>query len=637
MKPTLRCAIITLLVADAGLAAGTTESPSRKDNSTGIALSTPSAKQVVRTIGGTEDWPLQIRLGGGCERQPMASQSAVVMSLPSAGVLLQFDGTPITNAPAEVTDASKRLTYVPAPDSSGQGVASFTYQIECAASGEGARLIDVSINLTATADPPVAISPDVEFVEDTPKLLQLTGFDPDIETSGDALTTKILFPISPNFGQLYQVLDDDSSFGPAISVPETAVTNPRGYVWFVPQNNYFGNGANFIWRVEDQQGQSDTRYTTLFGENVNDPPTVNSGSILRYDNPDPTPHSLQIWDIDTPPVNLTLTVQSLPTNGLLYFDSVDAENLVTEPGTQFSWGYSNTFWYVPIDPVPAFPFDSFTYTASDGEFETGIATYTWNVGQINAPPQVNPIAPITILEDGGIYEIMFTVSDPDSPPDSDYVSIVGLADHGVVEVQNALQTGWFWVTSPGTSMFDFGTSYRIRYTPHPGANTQGGPPDQITVIPRTYESGNDGAPYTIDISISAVNDPPLITAPSDASARLTIPGLQRIPAVITTISVVDDAGPNLINVRLTATNAQSLTLLNTEGLVNFRQLDAVSIHFDGTPDAINAALGQGIEYMPSLWGLGEITVLVNDRGMSGDEQPPVQLTSSVSITVTTTP
>ena len=128
----------------------------------------------------------------------------------------------------------------------------------------------------------------------------------------------------------------------------------------------------------------------------------------------------------------------------------------------------------------------------------------------------------------------------------------------------------------------------------------------------------------------------MITGPTFVNARIVFLTGEHIGAFVTTLSTADDSGNQLIEMSISATNANLLLLSNNSGLVNFQQTSPTSMTFQGTVDMINAALASGLHYDPQAYGTGYITISLNDLGNTGEEDPPLILTAEHQIVVVTT-
>ncbi len=158
-------------------------------------------------------------------------------------------------------------------------------------------------------------------------------------------------------------------------------------------------------------------------------------------------------------------------------------------------------------------------------------------------------------------------------------------------------------------------------------------PDLLTV--QVNDQGNTGSGgsladmETVNITVNAVNDQPVLNVPTDQTVDEDT--LLNLPAI--TVSDVDAEGGEL-QVTL-AVNNGSLTLGVTEGLT-FTQGDGTldaALTFSGTQDQLNAALAT-LSYQGDLHYNGPdlLTVQVNDQGNTGSGDSLADM-ETVSITV----
>ena len=133
------------------------------------------------------------------------------------------------------------------------------------------------------------------------------------------------------------------------------------------------------------------------------------------------------------------------------------------------------------------------------------------------------------------------------------------------------------------------------------------------------------------VNIAHVNRPPAVTVPAK---QTTSTSLLFSSATDNAIRIEDiDAGPNPLQVQLTATNGQ-LTLGSTSGLSFIAGSGSgnAAVEVLGTIADINAAL-DGMRFTPSS-SSGNLEITVNDQGYSGSGGPQ-SATANVAIEVAT--
>lgn len=185
-------------------------------------------------------------------------------------------------------------------------------------------------------------------------------------------------------------------------------------------------------------------------------------------------------------------------------------------------------------------------------------------------------------------------------------------------------TGDALVTFQGTVARVNAALNRLRFLPAPDFNSGFG---QARLTIDTNDLGNFGAGgplnarESIEITVTSVNDEPVITAPAtqvmdeDATHRFSGETANRI-----TVADVDATeGTGIVQVSLTASG--SLTLGDLAGLT-FTAGDGTadaSMTFSGSLSAVNTALN-GLAYtpLPDLHGATQITIDVDDLGNVGD-------------------
>jgi hypothetical protein len=124
---------------------------------------------------------------------------------------------------------------------------------------------------------------------------------------------------------------------------------------------------------------------------------------------------------------------------------------------------------------------------------------------------------------------------------------------------------------------------------------------------------------TAQMVVAAVNDQPVNTVPASTyTAVNTAKTFSTANGNAVQISDVD-AATGLMRVTLTQTNG-TLTLLSTTNLTLVAGANgSSSMTWEGTRDDLNAALGNGLTFTPTLnyRGLAQLSILTNDQGNSG--------------------
>jgi len=268
--------------------------------------------------------------------------------------------------------------------------------------------------------------------------------------------------------------------------------------------------------------------------------------------------------------------------------------------------------------------DTISITVNDKGFTGGdplsdSETITVNVAPVNDPPVITVPSAQTVREDITLPISGISIADPDAGTGELTVSLD--VDNGILTLnQTSGLTFNPGAGSPGRTLGFRGTLAAINnalasLTYRGNANFSGSDSLRINVNDNGF-TGN-GTPQsdaeTIAITITAVNDAPVITVPGTQSGR------ENTNLIINGISVTDvDLGNGTLSVALIASG--SLSLSSVEGL-NFAEGDGIqdsSMLFSGSLAAVNAALS-GLTYrgITDFNGEDTIEISVNDNGFSG--------------------
>jgi VCBS repeat-containing protein len=278
-----------------------------------------------------EDGVLDVAAGGVLENDSDVdgdSLTATLVAGPQHGTLmLNPDGS---------------FTYTPEPNFS--GVDGFSYQ-----AGDGVTVSDVTsvtINVTPTNDPPVAVNDEYTIEEDTQLIVDIPGvLLNDLDPEDGPLTAQLVTP--PQHG--------------------TVTLDENGGLIYTPEPDFHGVDG-FSYTVSDGELTSDVASVTITVTPVNDAP-VSSPDAYQVEE-----DSLLIvatdgllgndTDVDSP--ELTAWLVSGPAHGTVELAA------------------DGTFTYIP-DP-DFHGEDSFTYVASDGELTGDETTVTITVSPVNDKP-----------------------------------------------------------------------------------------------------------------------------------------------------------------------------------------------------------------------------------------------------------
>ncbi|EKQ69168.1 pre-peptidase C family protein [Leptolyngbyaceae cyanobacterium JSC-12] len=424
---------------------------------------------------------LFVSVGGAVNRPPIAVND--IFSVAEEGTLIATsvlandndpDFTlPLTaqliagpaNALSFTLNPNGSFTYTPIANFSGSDT--FTYRAVDALGGSS-NTATVVINVSNVNDPPIAVDDSFITQEDQPI------------TNGAVLTNDTdvdnTLPLS---AQLIS--------GPANAIAFTF--NPNGTFSYTPRENFSGSDR-FTYVVVDALGAiSNTATVSITVTPVNDAPLarndgpfiVRAGGTLSITAPGILSNDT---DVDTPLANLTASLVTNPTNGILTLN----------PNGSFIYRPTGAFSGV----------DTFVYQVSDGALTSNLATVTISVGANNAPI-ANPES-FTLPEDGSIT--LGNVLTNDTDPDGNLPLTATL---GIAPV-NALS---FTLNPNGT------------FTYQPRANFNG----VDSFVYQAIDSlGGISNPATVTFNITAVNDAPIavndtLSLSPGTTLSVTAPGI----------------------------------------------------------------------------------------------------------------
>ena len=299
-------------------------------------------------------------------------------------------------------------------------------------------------------------------------------------------------------------------------------------------------------------------------------------------------------DADTAHGSLTAAKVAGPSHGTLTFNS------------------TGTFTYTPDSGFTGS--DYFTYKTNDGALDSNVATVTINVGS-------SPVSAVTDSystdEDAALVVAVPGVLGNDSDSNS-----------GGNPLTATVGTG------PAHGSLTLNLDGSFTYTPNADFNGS----DSFTYV---ADDGTYQGTGTVNITVNAVNDAPVNTAPASVTAS------EDVAFSFTganTISISDiDAGSGDETVTLTVTDGK-LHLGTTAGLSSFSN-DAASIALTGTVSNVNSALAS-LSYLGNqdFNGPDSLSIVTSDGGNTGADPSTVgqpatgtasdeQASSTVGITV----
>jgi VCBS repeat-containing protein len=273
-------------------------------------------------------------------------------------------------------------SFVYTPNPNYAGADSFTYRVTDG--NATSSVATVTINVTAVNDTPVAANDAFAIGEDIVLTIPAPGvLSNDTDAEGTLLSAILVSGVSHG----------------------TLNLNGNGSFTYTPSANY--NGADsFTYRSTDGQATSGVATVTITITSVNDVPvavndayTVTEDATLTVGG-----NGVLANDTDLDGTTLTASLVNGPSNGVLTFN----------PNGSFSY-------------IPALNFygsDFFTYRASDGTANSGVATVAITVSPVNDAPVLASIGAREVVV-GNPLSFTASATDNDEPPQSLTFSLEG--------------------------------------------------------------------------------------------------------------------------------------------------------------------------------------------------------------------
>ncbi|HEY3281768.1 MAG TPA: Ig-like domain-containing protein, partial [Armatimonadota bacterium] len=369
--------------------------------------------------------------------------------------------------------------------------------------------------------PPAATPASVSTAEDTAKAITLAGTDPD----GDPLTYSLAS--QPAHGTL-------NGTAPSLT--------------YTPAPNYNGPDG-FTFTVSDGVATSAPATVSITVTPVNDPPVATPQSVTTAED---TPKALTLSGTDVDGDPLSYAVTSQPAHGTL---SGTAPNLTYTPSANYNGP------------------DSFSFSASDGSATSSPATVSLTITPVNDPPVLTVPGTrsanegqalsfvvsatdvdgdaVTLSATGlpsgaafaastgsfnwtpspgqaGTYTVTFGASDGHGGTDSETVRIdvahVNRAPSAAPAAVSTAEDTAKPITLTGSDPDGDTLTYTVSTPPAHG--TLSGAAPNLTYTPSANYNGSDSflftvsdgaltsAPASVSITITAVNDPPVLAVPA---------------------------------------------------------------------------------------------------------------------------
>ncbi len=409
---------------------------------------------VIITITSVNDDPV-----AGADNAVTTEDTAVIIDVLANDTDVDGDALNITGiiTPTQgtaVVNADNTITYTPAPDYHGSD--SFTYTISDGHGGHGTASVVVTV--TPVNDAPIANDDSRTTPEDTAVTINVLANDTDVDSDALAVTS-ISTPINGSI-----------------------VLNPDHTVTYTPAPNYHGNDS-FSYTISDGHGGSDTATVSLTVTSVNDAPTANNDQATTLED---TAVTLDVLanDSDVDGDSLTVSAVTQGDNGAVVINSDNSVTYTPDPDFNSNDSFEGT--------------DVFTYTVSDGNGGSDVATVTIVVTPVNdAPVAVNDNA--TTPEDTAIT---LDVLANDSDVDGDVLTVTA-------------------VTTPTAGITVLHADNTVTYTPNPDFNG-------VATFSYSITDGHGGSDTAVvTIAVNPVNDTPVAandnaTTPEDTAVTINL-------------------------------------------------------------------------------------------------------------------
>ncbi len=282
------------------------------------------------------------------------------------------------------------VSYTPAADFS--GTETFSYTISDGNGGTDVATVTVTVN--GTQDPPTANNDSLIVQEDS------SGTFVDVLANDTAL---------PDLGETLTIANvtQGTSGGTVSIVGGTGLS-------YTPAADFFGT-ESFSYTISDGNGGTDVATVTVIVNGTQDPPTANNDSLIVQE------------DSGAGFINVLGNDTALPDLGEIV--TVIAVTQGTAGGT-VSIASGVGVNYTPL--ADFFGVETFSYTISDGNGGTDVATVTVTVNNIQDPPVALPDNASTLQDTDVIIEVLQNDFDPDGDPLT--IAEVSPASNGTVSI-----------------------------------------------------------------------------------------------------------------------------------------------------------------------------------------------------------
>jgi VCBS repeat-containing protein len=462
---------------------------------------------------GNEDSPIPVHLAGTDVDGTVTSVTVTTLPPATKGVLYLHDGkTPVTAGIPLTPAQAAGLIFKPAPNFNGTVAIPFKVT-----DNNGAISAPANANITVNAvnDPPVAISGSTNTTEDTNATVNLKGTD--IE---DGTVTSVTVTTLPSVTQgiLYY---------PGGTTPVTAGTpldpTTAASLVFKPAPNFHGL-VDISFTVKDHNGATSQPGSFVIDvADVNHDPVATPTTVTGTEDT-PVPVSLTGTDVEGPISAVTVTKLPPAAQGILTkangspvvagepLSRSDAAGLIFKPAPNFHG----------ILTVP------FTVTDSDGQVSSPPADLTIIIGAVNDPPVATSVSP-NGNEDTPI-PVKLAGTDVDGTVASVTVTTLPPATQGILYLHDGI------TPVPAGTVLTPDQASGLIFKPAPNFNGTVTIPFEVT-----DNNGAISAPADANITVNAVNDPPVAINSStntlqDINANVSLTGTD-VDGTVTNVTV----------------------------------------------------------------------------------------------------
>jgi hypothetical protein len=336
----------------------------------------------------------------------------IITVLPSSGLLMQYDGTPITETQTAVTNPSYWLSYAPAIDGYGTPYDSFSFY---ATDGSlNSTTMIGTIDVSHVNQPPVAIPGTTQALENDPPVT-LTLNVSDVDTPLSSVSIYLTTLPDNSIGTLY-------SGGSPVTLNQLI---PSRQLTLVLVQYAHGN-TSFTFSANDGSLNSAAgAVQTISIGHVNQPPTISASTPINVARGATGTITLQALDPDYPE-SFTLSVASYSANGGTFsyagtaFTQISATTpfaLATGVPKSLS-GNSFSVNYTAPTSMYGDNFDQVALYISDGAgASSGNIVVSVNL-LLGSAPTANPAGPITFLEESTSAVVTLSGNDADAADNS---------------------------------------------------------------------------------------------------------------------------------------------------------------------------------------------------------------------------